>query len=56
MNEIPASQVKNEGGFWGSYLKMNAEKVIFQQWEQLEKTSCIENFRAHPRAMKREMR
>jgi DUF1680 family protein len=45
MNQIPASQVKIEGGFWGPRLKLNAGKAIYHQWEQLKKTGCIENFR-----------
>ncbi|MFX1255928.1 MAG: glycoside hydrolase family 127 protein, partial [Promethearchaeota archaeon] len=31
--------------FWTPRLKMNAEEAIFYQWEQLEKTRCIDNFR-----------
>jgi DUF1680 family protein len=32
-------------GFWGDRLAVNAEKAIFHQWEQLEASGCIENFR-----------
>jgi DUF1680 family protein len=42
---ISASQVKVNGLFWGRRLGINAEKAIYHQWEQLEKTGCIENFR-----------
>lgn len=45
MEEISARQVKIDDKFWGPRLKMNAEIAIFHQWEQLEKTGCIENFR-----------
>jgi DUF1680 family protein len=45
MNPFPAMKTEIRGGFWGSRLKMNAEKAIYHQWEQLEKTGCIENFR-----------
>jgi DUF1680 family protein len=45
MNQIPASQIQIEDDFWGPRLKVNAEKAIYHQWEQLEKTGCIENFR-----------
>ncbi|HOQ69986.1 MAG TPA: glycoside hydrolase family 127 protein [Anaerolineaceae bacterium] len=31
--------------FWKSRLNMNSEEAIFYQWEQLEKTRCIDNFR-----------
>lgn len=33
------------GDFWEFRLKMNSEQAIFYQWEQLEKTRCIDNFR-----------
>jgi len=45
MKTLPARQVKIRDGFWGPRLEMNAEIAIFHQWEQLEKTGCIENFR-----------
>ena len=32
------------GGFWGKRLEMNAREAIFYQWEQLEKSRCIDNF------------
>lgn len=39
--------VKSEliGGFWGQWQSVNAQKAIFHQWEQLEKSGCIDNFR-----------
>jgi len=45
MDEISAAQVKILDEFWGPRLKVNAEKAIYHQWEQLEKTGCFENFR-----------
>jgi len=33
------------GDFWKSRLNINSEEAIFYQWEQLEKTRCIDNFR-----------
>lgn len=45
MEEISANQVKIEGGFWGPRLEMNAVKALNHQWEQLERTGCIQNFR-----------
>lgn len=32
-------------GFWGERLEVNARRAIFHQWEQLEASGCIENFR-----------
>jgi DUF1680 family protein len=32
-------------GFWNERLKVNARKAIFHQWDQLEDSGCIENFR-----------
>ena len=31
--------------FWHSRMTLNAETAIFYQWEQLEKSGCIDNFR-----------
>ena len=45
MNTISASQVKVNDGFWGERLLINADVAIYHQWEQLEKTGSIENFR-----------
>jgi len=45
MGELPAKQVQINDGFWGKRLQVNAEKAIYHQWEQLETTGCIENFR-----------
>ncbi len=32
-------------GFWHDRLRMNAEIAIFHQWDMLEATRCIDNFR-----------
>lgn len=45
MSTVPTSQVKINDDFWGKRLQINAEVAIYHQWEQLEKTGCIENFR-----------
>lgn len=36
---------KITSGFWHDRLKVNAQHAIFHQWEQLEASGCIENFR-----------
>ncbi len=33
------------GGYWGRRLEVNARRAIFHQWEQLEASGCIDNFR-----------
>jgi len=33
------------GGFWYDRLEVNARQAIFHQWDQLESSGCIENFR-----------
>lgn len=33
------------GGYWGARLEVNARRAIFHQWEQLEASGCIDNFR-----------
>jgi hypothetical protein len=45
MDEILASQQIIDDGFWAPRLKVNAEGAIFHQWEQLEQSGCIDNFR-----------
>ena len=32
-------------GFWHDRLEVNARRAIFHQWDQLEASGCIENFR-----------
>jgi hypothetical protein len=34
-----------QSGFWHKRLEVNAGRAIFHQWEQLEASGCIENFR-----------
>ncbi len=45
MEELPLGAVRITGGFWGQRLAVNARRAIFQQWEQLEASGCIDNFR-----------
>jgi len=45
MQELTARQVKITDSFWSPRLTVNARKAIFHQWEQLEATRCIDNFR-----------
>jgi len=39
------SKTKLTGGFWKNRLQVNASSAIFHQWQQLEKSGCIHNFR-----------
>src|SRR5512138_2146320 len=45
MNELTARQVNINDAFWSPRLNVNATRAIFHQWEQLEATRCIDNFR-----------
>jgi len=45
MQEIPASQVTIRDPFWTPRLLVNARTAIFHQWQQLEDSRCIDNFR-----------
>jgi len=45
MQEPTARQVKITDPFWSPRLAANAQRAIFHQWEQLEATRCIDNFR-----------
>ncbi len=38
-------KTKITSGFWHDRLEVNAKHAIFHQWEQLEASGCIENFR-----------
>lgn len=40
---IPKTAITS--GFWRARLDMNAHDAIFYQWEQLETSGCIDNFR-----------
>ncbi|MGB8215663.1 MAG: beta-L-arabinofuranosidase domain-containing protein [Anaerolineales bacterium] len=45
MNELSASQVTIQDTLWTSRQLMNARVSIFHQWQQLENSRCIDNFR-----------
>ena len=45
MHEFSVQQVQIADPFWSPRLEMNAAWAIFHQWEQLEKTGCIDNLR-----------
>lgn len=45
MKEIPVRQVTIQDPFWSPRLEINATKSIFHQWDELEKSGCIDNFR-----------
>jgi hypothetical protein len=45
MEELNARSVKIEDSFWSERLDVNARRAIFHQWEQLEASGCIDNFR-----------
>src|SRR5512141_1763091 len=36
---------KINSGFWGEQVRINAQRAIFHQWDQLVASGCIENFR-----------
>ena len=45
MQELSARQVRITDSFWSPRLAVNATHAIFHQWQQLEDTHCIDNFR-----------
>ena len=45
MNELAPRQVKINDPFWSPRQRMNARQAIFHQWQALEKSGCIDNFR-----------
>ncbi len=45
MKELSASRVEIQDSFWTSRLLTNARGAIFHQWQQLEESHCIQNFR-----------
>ena len=45
MQEFVASTVRIEDPFWSGRLDTNARRAIFHQWQQLEASGCIDNFR-----------
>lgn len=42
---VPVSAVSLDGEFWGARLVTNVEVSLLQQWEQLEATGRLDNFR-----------
>lgn len=45
MKELTAREVRIDDPFWSPRLMVNARQAIFHQWQQLEKSLCIDNFR-----------
>ena len=45
MHELPIQQIRLDDPFWSPRLELNARRSIFHQWEQLEASGCIDNFR-----------
>ena len=45
MHELSARNVRITDSFWSPRLTVNATRAIFHQWQQLEATRCIDNFR-----------
>ncbi|HET6438866.1 MAG TPA: beta-L-arabinofuranosidase domain-containing protein [Anaeromyxobacter sp.] len=42
---VPVSAVRLEGGLWGARRETDLPESLFQQWEQLEITGRLDNFR-----------
>ncbi len=45
MKEPTIHDVNITGGFWAQKGQLNSETAIFYQWQQLEASHCIDNFR-----------
>jgi uncharacterized protein len=45
MQELSIRHVRIADAFWSPRLAVNATHAIFHQWQQLEDTHCIDNFR-----------
>jgi len=45
MDEHSVRQAMVTSGFWAERLRLNSQTAIFHQWEQLEASRCIDNFR-----------
>ena len=45
MDELSTRQVTIRDPFWTARLEVNSIRAIFHQWEQLEASGCIDNFR-----------
>ncbi len=42
---ILQNQVRLSGGYWSDRLRINATHALYHQYEQLDQTGCLENFR-----------
>ena len=45
MQELSARQVRIKDSFWSPRLAVNATHAIFHQWQQLDDTHSLDNFR-----------
>lgn len=45
MDEISPNRVRIDDDFWNPILNVNATASIFHQWDKLEASGCIDNFR-----------
>ncbi len=45
MDDHLKRRAKVTSGFWADRLQLNSQTAIFHQWEQLEASRCIDNFR-----------
>lgn len=45
MDELSPRQITIHDGFWSPRLEINATHAIFHQWQMLEASGCIDNFR-----------
>ncbi len=45
MKQLSTNQINIIDSYWSPRLVINATRAIFHQWEQLEKSGCIDNFR-----------
>ncbi len=45
MKELELRSVRIADSFWGQRLQMNAREALQHQWDQLEESGCIDNFR-----------
>ncbi len=45
MQEIPFHHVNIQDDFWSPRLALNTNHALFHQWQQLELSGCIQNFR-----------
>ena len=45
MEELSSREITISDPFWSPRLEINSQRAIFHQWEQLEASGCIDNFR-----------